>query len=371
MRLGRTFAVVLVYGLLFSSPALIYLGFKGIRVTINDTPHRTVPWVPVGKVISRVGIPWGEGDLLDVEGEVLRPGEGHPAVLEINGRPATPRSRLLPGDLVVALRGRDIVEPSNNTVSRAPPPVQLEGNGAFLRMVSKGWAGAARISRGALSGKVLRVEFEGPYAPTVVHRFDYRIPAKIAVLTFDDGPHPLYTEQVLDLLSRQHVKGVFFVVGSQAEKYPELVRRIAREGHELGNHSYTHAMPVDASYEVAAGEVQQTTEIVRQLTGKEMRWFRPVGGYVDGLLLEAALDQGYSAVLWNIDTRDWAGVSADEIARRVTESNSPNALVILFHDGGGERGETVRALPQIIEELRKRGYVFYTLSELAYYLGLD
>ena len=189
-------------------------------------------------------------------------------------------------------------------------------------------------------------------------------------LTFDDGPDPKWTPMILDILKKYNVKATFFLVGSQAEQYPDLVKRIVDEGHIVGNHTYTHAnLAVIPQREVDL-ELNATQRLIESITGRSTILFRPPYNadsnptHVDELEpLDQAFELGYLVVLENIDPEDWARPGTDVIVDRVKELRRDGSLVLL-HDAGGNRQQTVDALPQIIEWLQTRGDQIVPLSEL-------
>lgn len=187
---------------------------------------------------------------------------------------------------------------------------------------------------------------------------------KLVALTFDDGPSQTFTPQVLDILQQYQAKATFFVVGKRAEKYPELIKRIAAEGHELANHTYNHPLsPVKA--DKLAEELDKTDEVIFNITQRHTLYFRPPGGKCTKATVEPALDKGYKVVLWTAqeDPKDWSDPGVAKIVSQVVD-NVRNGSIIILHDCGGDRTQTVEALPQIIEALQKKGYVFVTVSEL-------
>ena len=187
---------------------------------------------------------------------------------------------------------------------------------------------------------------------------------KVVALTFDDGPSTTFTPQVLDILKEHQAKATFFVVGKRAEQYPELIKRTAQEGHELGNHTYNHPMsPVKSAKLVA--ELDKTDAVIFKLTQQHTQYFRPPGGKCTRATVEPALDKGYKVILWTAqeDPKDWSDPGADKIATRVVD-NARNGSIIILHDCGGDRAQTVEALPGIIRGLREQGYEFVTVSEL-------
>lgn len=182
---------------------------------------------------------------------------------------------------------------------------------------------------------------------------------KVVALTFDDGPDPAFTEPILDILKQKKVKATFFVIGENARQNPFLLSRMVKEGHEIGNHSYTH----DYNQNKMITEIKQTDEVVYTVTGIHTYFFRPPGGYSSNRLIEAVQKQGYIFALWSVDSKDWRRPGINRIEENVISKISPGAIV-LFHDGGGFRNQTVEALGLIIDALRTDGYRFVTLSKL-------
>lgn len=188
---------------------------------------------------------------------------------------------------------------------------------------------------------------------------------KIIALSFDDGPNPKYTPQILDLLKQYHAKATFFVIGSRVLQYPDLARREAQEGHEIANHTYHHNRIKRLSPEELREEIEKTGSTIASVTGQIPHLFRPPGGYYDEIIVNTAKEAGYKVVMWSWhqDTRDWSQPGTDRIVNLVL-SNARNGDIVLFHDHGRNRLQTVNALKQILPELQQRGYQFVTISEL-------
>ena len=181
---------------------------------------------------------------------------------------------------------------------------------------------------------------------------------KIA-LTFDDGPHPYYTEQLLDGLKERDVKATFFVLGKHAEQYPELVERMNDEGHLIGNHTYSHMQLSQRNSEAFKEELIKTNELLEGLTGQEVQYVRPPYGTWDKKF-EKELNM--FPVLWNIDTLDWSSKNVAGIVQKVRSKAKDNGI-ILMHD---EYMTTVTAALQIVDELKEEGYEFVTVEELLF-----
>ena len=181
---------------------------------------------------------------------------------------------------------------------------------------------------------------------------------KIA-LTFDDGPHPYYTEQLLDGLKERGVVATFFVTGEHAELHPDIIKRMQEEGHLIGNHTYSHIQLTKANREGFKEELIRTNEIINGITGEEVIFVRPPYGTWEKSL-ESELNM--FPVLWNIDPLDWCSNSADSIERKILSKAEENAI-ILMHDS---YAPTVTAALYVIDELQKQGYEFVTVDEILF-----
>ena len=189
-------------------------------------------------------------------------------------------------------------------------------------------------------------------------------------ITFDDGPDPRWTPQILDILKAANVKAAFFLVGVNAERYPGLVRRIVNEGHEIGNHTYYHPNLALCWPEHIRLELNATQLLLETITGRATTLFRPPYAADTGPTqlselapLKIAEDLNYLVVLENIDPQDWAKPGADIILRRIKQQRHDGS-VILLHDAGGDRSQTVEALPKILDWLHTRGDTVVPLSAL-------
>jgi len=189
-------------------------------------------------------------------------------------------------------------------------------------------------------------------------------------LTFDDGPDPEWTPKILDILKEAKVKAAFFLVGANAEKYPGLVRRMVNEGHEIGNHTYYHPNLALAWPEHVRLELNATQLLIETITGRSTTLFRPPyaadtqpSQVAELMPLQVAEELGYLAVLENIDPQDWAKPGADIILQRVKQQRRDGSIILL-HDAGGDRSQTVAALPKILDWLHTRGDTVVPLSTL-------
>ncbi|MEY9849372.1 peptidoglycan/xylan/chitin deacetylase (PgdA/CDA1 family) [Streptacidiphilus sp. BW17] len=255
-------------------------------------------------------------------------------------------------------------------VYRADPWV-LPPRPGFGSVPAERLAEQARTAPGTLTGRAEEF-FEG------VRRGEPTVAALVAAggcfehgrrdvprvaLTFDDGPDPALTRQVLEILDRYGARATFFSVGHHVAALPDEVRRIADAGHELGNHSWSHPYLPDLTPSQLREQLDRTTEAVARVTGQAPTRFRPPYGALTPEVL-AALD-GYptTLTLWDVDSRDWTRPGPEQIAATVLEAAGPGS-VVLMHEGAGDRGQTVRALPSIVEGLLERGLELVTVGEL-------
>ena len=191
---------------------------------------------------------------------------------------------------------------------------------------------------------------------------------KLVALTFDDGPYPPFTQNLLAVLEEKQIKATFFVVGNNASKYPEVVRQIAEQGHEVALHAGEHKDFLKLNSSELAGNISSGKKVLEELTGKPVKYMRPPHGFRDWAVMEEASDFGLKVVNWSVIPRDWTNPGAHMIADRVCKDVYPGAIVLL-HDGDApsqtaSREQTVAATAIIIDELRKQGYNFVTVSQL-------
>ncbi len=262
-----------------------------------------------------------------------------------------------------------------------PYDVEFIGEGEILHVRTGGVKGSRTLERDPGTGFFTDEVYHELPMSTVIERNGYR--PKMIALTIDDGPAEGYTTQMLDHLKALNVKATFFLIGQNAERYPGLVRRIWREGHEIGNHSYTHPNIGAVSDERARGEINATQRVIQSLIGRSTLLFRPPYNAdaeptsreeVKPVMLASA--QKYIVVGEYIDPQDWnteERMPDGSLKRRTAEEMLQSTLTqleiekgscVLLHDGGGNRSETVRLIPMLVKELKKRGYTFVTVSQL-------
>jgi peptidoglycan/xylan/chitin deacetylase (PgdA/CDA1 family) len=276
------------------------------------------------------------GRLLSLQGRVLRPDAAPPAFIR-NGRPATLDQPLGPGDDVELKDGRDSTEAAVTETYQ-----QASGNPQFVM-----GEGTVTVRRGVLSGEVETVA--SGTAPGLL----------TIALTFDDGPGPA-TNAILDVLRDRGVKATFFAVGRYAAAHPEIVRRELGDGHAVGVHTWDHLRLAGRAEGVVRDQLLRTRDLLNEL-GAHVTVHRPPYGSFDATTVAGGSALGLRTVIWSSDPKDWRRPGTKAIVDRVLAQARPGAIVLL-HDGGGDRGQTVAALPAIIDGLRARGYAFAVLA---------
>ncbi len=314
-----------------------------VRITVGDAPHEFPMGTTLGDVIHELSLQPHDGRLLSVSGAVLDLAHTPGSIL-LNGIPAPSGAHLRSGDRVRVADGADITEPIRRTIKLLPGR-HLGNPERTLRRF--------RIRRatitGEISGHVIAVR-DTPLGRGTTE-------GQVA-LSFDDGPWPVQTRKIIRILRRFHVPATFFMVGYLIDRYPGIVRMVERAGMGIGDHSWDH--PIDPPFADLA-HAHMREEIGRARTalgdlGIRARLFRPPGGSYDDPVVQEARRQGMRVVTWSVDPRDWApGSTARRITHRVLSSVQPGSIILL-HDGGGDRGATIRALPRIIEGIRARGF---------------
>ena len=320
-------------------------------ITVKVEPHGD-EFLPrgttFGEVVRQFHLVAKDGALLDVEGDVLDASR-FPGAILLNGESPEPGVVLREGDHIRVVNPADRTEGTVRTVEEVPGGQQSDPQ---FRLGTT--PGELIVVMGEISRKVVSSTFH-PTGPLDT-------PNAVA-LTFDDGPSPLYTMKILAILQRYGVKATFFTIGEQADAYPDIVRAEARAGMSVGNHTWDHPENPpfrDLPESKIRDEMETTTEALRR-AGVDPYLFRPPGGTYGETEIGVASSLGMRVVLWSVDPQDWRDdIKAKAIVKNVL-ANSGAGSIILMHDGGGFQDATVKALPKIIEGLRKRGLNFVPL----------
>ena len=268
----------------------------------------------------------------------------------VGDKPATLRTPIREGSRITFHNGVDAVEP---VIQRR---VQVAGVG-LPAVEDRIWVadqpGYDEVDVGERSGEIVARKSVAQGSP--VHP-----EAKpVVALSFDDGPDPRWTPMVLDALRAEHVKATFCLIGFMAQRHPELVKAELADGHTLCDHSMHHILNLPSRpHSQIIDEVDQNADVIRSITGADPTFYRPPGGSLSNDVVGVAHQRGLRVLKWSIDPRDFTKPPAPVILERVITRVGPGA-VILLHDGGGDRSQTVAMLKALIDQLRAKGFSFY------------
>jgi peptidoglycan-N-acetylglucosamine deacetylase len=347
------FAAILLSGWSASRP---------VTVVIDGREER----VPVGSTIAELDkngmLRSMYGNLVAVDGSLIATSGGEPPIIMLNGESVVPSQRVSGGDVLESRSGPDVRESLLVTETVVPSENIFEGKGPIVELKRLGSPGLLRVTRGSLSGIEVTSTVLVEAVDTVFIHTRPRPGTKVVALTFDDGPVKGQTDKILDILKREEVPATFFFIGSYVEARPKLVRRTIKEGHQVANHTYSHLKLTGRTPSVVSREVVKGDKAIRAVTGKSSKWFRPPYGAMDDIAWQELRKLKKNVVLWDVDPQDWKRPGVDAIVENVVSNVKPGSVVLL-HDGGPDRRQTIAALPKIIEQLREKGYIFVTLED--------
>ncbi|MFJ5116865.1 polysaccharide deacetylase family protein [Kitasatospora sp. NPDC088548] len=234
----------------------------------------------------------------------------------------------------------------------SPPPTGAppDGGSAALAPPELAPPGLVPPALAPAAGQVLTAAEQRPV-------FELGPERRVVALTIDDGPHPRHTPAVLALLQQYGIRATFFLIGENAAENPGLVQETVARGHHIGNHTWTHPDLRHLSEEKVRDELGRTSDLIHRITGKAPTWFRAPGGDWAPVTLKVSAELGMRSMAWTVDPTDWAEPGADVITSRVLKGVRPGAIV-LNHDGGGDRSQTVAALKAYLPALIDSGYSF-------------
>lgn len=341
---------------------------RDVTVTVNGTPVTVRVGTPLRTVLddnNQFGaVP---GRLLSVGGNVISEDGGNPSTVSQDGTELSQEqiesARVQDGEEFTVANGTDAEEPSKEETVTMAPGVQKESGGAIQYVSQWGKAGKKRVKTGETSGETVDVEvLEEAQDMIVSSRNPSPADGKYVALTFDDGPSK-YTPQILDILKEKGAKATFFNLGSQAQGNPEGSKAVVDAGQELASHTMAHQNLPKADRDTLRSEITSAASALKDASGEDVQMIRaPYGAFTDVEWARAG-DLISCNVLWNIDTLDWKRPGADVIQASALKGVRSGSI-ILMHDGGGNREQTVEALPGIIDSLHDQGYELVTVSEL-------
>ncbi len=239
-----------------------------------------------------------------------------------------------------------------------------------MKMRAHKWRAAVLVA--ALGGAFVALAYllsTAPLVPQMQTVPARKPPTPIIALTFDDGPSPQYTPEILKLLTRYHAHATFFVLGSQVAQFPNLARDIVKQGSVIANHGYNHVNYFRIGVVGVARDADRAETLLKKEKIPMAPFYRPPYGNSNTRLVSALSHEGYTVTLWSIDTCDWAMPGTTFITRKVL-TNAQSGAIVLMHDSGGNRSQTVRALAAILPVLESEGYRFVTMPQYVREFGL-
>lgn len=353
--------------------AYFFLNPPTFNITVNGMTRTVNQGTTTADIVAEGVVSPKPGNLVAVDGEVLEEGKGSLFGGTVNDSEITdPNTVLHKGDTVQIIDGSDITEDYDTETVEVQPGRSELGEGA-IHVYIPGEAGQTEKRTGKVSGKTVE-EAVKPVQNNVYLQYNANPgDEKVVALTFDDGPWGT-TSELLDVLKENDAKATFFTIGEQIAEQPNTMKQMAEAGHQICTHSWDHAAAGDGrgvdmtrqTPEEQIEEVQKGQQAITDATGKEAsKVFRsPGGNYHDEIIWNL---QPYvtAEIGWNVDTEDWRRPGVDAIVQRIESAKSGD--IVLMHDGGGKRTQTIEALKIALPYLREQGFKFVTIDELMAY----
>ena len=351
------------------------------KVSVNGTSYTVDAGTTIADVIEKGYASPAAGDLIAVDGSVAQQGGGDAFAATVNGQATNDGSTKLTRDAVVNIEdGADVEEEYTETTETIPHGTSgidysklasyYQGS---IHVFSDGVDGEKVVKTGKVSGKTVE-EVTKQAEDAGYNSYDAAVgDEKVIALTFDDGPWPTTTAEILDILKENGAHATFFQIGNQVAENAEVEKRIVEEGNQVGSHTWDHAsgsgQGVNLTFMSASEQRDEVTKgfdaIESTLGTSVTHILRAPGGNYYGSLVDNLKDLVDAEIGWDVDTEDWRRPGADAIAQAILSAKP--GQVVLMHDGGGDRSQTVEALRQALPQLVAQGYKFVTIDELMAY----
>lgn len=350
-----------------------WMGSKPVEVTLNgDQVTISGAERSVGGLLDNNVVSVTPGNYVAVDGSTIRQGEGTRCTAKVNGNDTDDMGmHLNGGDKIEISNGTDVTEPyTDSDPQTLPHKTELKGVGAVHLYSNNAQDGEQVTRTGKESGITATVTTKEPIDNIVQYYNVNSNGDKVIALTFDDGPWDKQTDEILDILEQNDAKATFFTVGQCISGHEKELQRAASMGCEIGTHTWDHAEGsgegvslIKMSTDERKQEVQKGLEAIKNATGQEASTiFRCPGGNFDTSVATDLEGIVTAEIGWNVDTTDWKKPGADVIAQRIQSAGPGN--IILMHDGGGDRSQTIEGLRQALPKLKEQGYSFITVQEL-------
>ncbi len=369
MVIGIICAVALAVGVGW----FLWATFGVINVTVNGVELTLKPGTTIEGVIEEGHASPNAGNLLAIDGSLLEQGAGQPFTATVDGEPADGQTALQSGDVVQISDGGDTTEETTTEEVSIPfGTSSSEGYGA-IHVYSQGTDGVMQRVTGTRSGIVQETVLQEPVDAGYLQYNADTGDEKVVALTFDDGPWDTTTQQILDILKENGAVATFFTIGNQIAGHEDLVKEAVENGNQVCTHTWDHAdgsgQGVNLTYmtpQEQIDEVEKGRQAIADATGQEAsKVIRAPGGNFYGDTVQILEPYITAEINWNIDTEDWRRPGVDAIVAQI-ESAQPGDI-ILMHDGGGDRSQTVEALSIALPYLKEQGFSFVTIDQLLQY----
>lgn len=361
-----------------------FLNPPTFEVTVNGVKQTVNRGATLETVLDEGMAAPNPGNLLAIDGSIIQEGGGNKFAATINDTAVENTADALATALTTKLSKNDVIEITNGTdatesfqtTTEEVPFQRVEDDNYWngsLHVYTKGVNGVRTTKTGNVSG-ISITEDTQPVVNEGYHIYTANTNGdKVIALTFDDGPWPTTTDEILDILDQYDAKATFFTIGNQLSQHTDSVKRAYEAGHQICTHTWDHAsgsgQGVNLTYMSAdeqITEVQKGIEAIKEVIGTEpSHVIRAPGGNFHGDIVWTLEPYITAEIGWDIDTEDWRRPGADTIAQRILKAQPGN--VVLMHDGGGDRSQTVEALRQALPKLKEEGYKFVTVDELLAY----
>lgn len=350
-----------------------WMGSKPVEVTLNgDQVTISGAERSIGGLLDNNVVSVTPGNYVAVDGSTIRQGEGTRCTAKVNGNDTDNMGmHLNGGDKIEISNGTDSTEPyTDSDPQTLPHKTELKGVGAVHLYSNNAQDGEQVTRTGKESGITATVTTKEPVDNIVQYYNVNSNGDKVIALTFDDGPWDQQTDEILDILEQNDAKATFFTVGQCIGGHEKELKRATDMGCEIGTHTWDHAEGsgegvslIKMSTDERKQEVQKGLEAIKNATGQEASTiFRCPGGNFDTSVATDLEGIVTAEIGWNVDTTDWKKPGADVIAQRIQSAGPGN--IILMHDGGGDRSQTVEGLRQALPKMKEQGYSFITVQEL-------
>jgi peptidoglycan/xylan/chitin deacetylase (PgdA/CDA1 family) len=336
---------------------------SGPTVTVDGTARQLAPGSTIADLAGDGYTQAKSGTLYTINGGIAKLRGGDPADYERNGRPVPDSQRVYLGDVITSTNGSDRTERIVTSRTSIDPTATIVGTGPILRVSRAGKPGVMLVRKGEVSGQIASSKVLVPAENIIITASSPTSADKLVALTFDDGPWPESTLAIVKILKDEAVPGTFFELGQQVKRTPQLTAAVAAAGNVVGNHSWSHPFLTKMKAPAVRKQITDTATAIKDATGVGPAVFRPPYGAINRNVWAQAKATHEAVALWDVDSLDWTRPGVDKIVHNVT-SNMGRASVVLMHDGGGPRAQTIAALPKVIKWLKDNGYTFVTVPQM-------